>query len=227
MYPGLTERARIESVYGSYRASGREAHRWDPEAPGNRCMLAERLDRIEELIAGLPPPQRVLEIGCGSGEVLQQLEGGLPRTTTVVGIDLVGARLADAITRGGLVGQADGRRLPFVDGQFDLVVMFTVLSSVLDDELRGDLATEAMRVLAPEGAVLWYDLRYPSPNREVRPLSRHAIRDAFRGCDVQVASITLLPPVARRLGPLDRALYPALCRIPPLRSHLVGLVRRR
>lgn len=221
------ERVRIESVYGDYRTSGRDVHRWNPQAPGNRCILAERLDRISSLIDGLAAPRQVLEVGCGSGEVLRQLKGALPESSTVVGVDLLGERLVEALRQGDLVGRADARRLPFPDGQFDLVAMFTVLSSVLDHQIRRDLAAEALRVLAPEGAILWYDLRYPSTNRSVRALTRRAVKDSFPGCEVRLNSVTLLPPVARRLGTLDRSLYPALSRIPPLRSHLIGLVRRR
>jgi hypothetical protein len=36
----------------------------------------------------------------------------------------------------------------------------------------------------------------------------------------------VLPPLVRRLGPLTAALYPALALAPPLRSHLMGLLRK-
>jgi len=47
---------------------------------------------------------------------------------------------------------------------------------------------------------------------------------AFAGYEVQLRSLTLLPPLARRLGPWTEALYPLLGLCPWLRTHLVGLL---
>jgi len=38
--------------------------------------------------------------------------------------------------------------------------------------------------------------------------------------------VTLLPPLARRLGPATPLAYPVLAALPPLRSHLIGLLRK-
>jgi hypothetical protein len=38
-------------------------------------------------------------------------------------------------------------------------------------------------------------------------------------------SITVVPPIARRLGPLTPVAYPILHAVPPLRSHFVGRLR--
>jgi hypothetical protein len=35
-----------------------------------------------------------------------------------------------------------------------------------------------------------------------------------------------LPPLARRLHPLTRLLYPVLAALPPLRTHWMGLLER-
>ena len=221
------ERARLEKVYNGYRSSGRSTERWDPDAIGNRSILAERQLGISNLLNGLTPGSRILEIGCGAGEVLAQLKQSVPRSTAVFGIDLLADRLSRADARkAGAVAQADGRSIPFRNGQFNLVAMFTVLSSVLDPMLRQELANEAIRVLAPGGAILWYDLRMPSTNRSVRPLRRRALQSLFAGCTVQVQSTTLLPPLARRLGQREEALYSRLARVPVLRTHLLGLIRR-
>lgn len=222
------ERARIEQVYGAYRDDHRDQDRWGSEAVGNRCILAERAAHLDRLFTSIAPPERVLEVGCGGGGVLRELDrllGAGSMTRTVVGVDLLADRLVEARGAGGAVLQADGRRLPFSDDAFDVVVTFTVLSSVLDLDLRDHLAAEVRRVLRPGGHLLWYDMRYPSGNRQVRPIGRRRLRRLFPGMAAEVRSITVAPPLARRLGRRDRALYPWLARVPVLRSHLVGLLR--
>src|SRR5690606_16237729 len=103
-------------------------------------------------------------------------------------------------------------------------VTFTVFSSIPDPSIRRNLADEIRRVLRPGGAVLWYDMRLPSPNRSVRPLGRSDVAELFPGMAVRLESTTVLPPLARRLGDQDRRLYPLLRTLPPLRSHLFGVI---
>lgn len=141
-----------------------------------------------------------------------------------MGVDLLFDRLVHARRSGWDVAQADGRRLPFPDATFDVVVTFTVFSSILDPTSRAELAAEIRRVLAPGGAVLWYDMRFPSPNRSVRPLSREQVAGLFPGMRADLTSATLLPPLARRLSEADHHLYPWLSRLPALRSHLFGVI---
>ncbi|MCB1031837.1 MAG: glycosyltransferase, partial [Acidimicrobiales bacterium] len=217
------ERARIEQVYGDYHASGRDQQRWDNEAAGNRCIIAERQESISSLLSARSAPKRVLEIGCGGGTVIGQLREVLDDDTEIFGVDLLADRLANALQLGP-VAQADGRKLPFRSDEFDLVVVFTVFSSILDQTIRTELAREIERVLATSGAILWYDMRYLSPNRSVQPLGRKAIQQLFPTSSVQASSLTVLPPLARRLGESDRRTYPMLSRMPFLRSHLLATV---
>ena len=107
----------------------------------------------------LPPGARVLDLGCGSGRhaaAAYRLPGA-----RVVGVDLAGADLAAARERlqlherlgahgGGRwdLCAADGLRLPFADGRFDLVVCAEMLEHVRAD--RRVLA-EIARVLRPGG----------------------------------------------------------------------------
>lgn len=219
------ERARIEQVYGRYQTTGRDVVRWGDDQPGNRCMLEERRRAAQRLLGGRPRPDRILEVGCGGGTVLRELQGILGTGTSVHGVDLLFDRLRVAGGEGRHPVQADGRQLPYADHEFDLVVVYTVFSSILDAETQRAVADEIKRVLSFAGAILWYDLRYPSPNRSVRPLGHRAVRALFPGMDVDLDTITVLPPLARRLGRRDQRLYPVLGRIPIVRSHLMGLIR--
>lgn len=219
-----SERERIEAVYADYAAAGRGECLWDASAPGNREIFTERHELTTSLLDGFETPRAVLEIGCGGGAVMSELRGILGPEPMIVGVDLIGSRLVDAKGPDGFRVQADGRRLPFEDGTFDLVVTFTVFSSILDQQLQGQLAAEIERVLASNGAVLWYDMRYPSPNRQVRPLRRSHIAALFPDRDLNLEALTVLPPLARRLGNRSGARYGWLSKLPFLRSHLGGLL---
>jgi len=219
-----SEQERIAAVYAKYRSSGREDDLWSAEAPGNRTILAERRSHLGELLAGRDLGRGVLEIGCGRGTVLGDLREAVDSPVPILGVDLLFDRLVTANSLGNPVVQADGCRLPFPDGAFDLVATLTVFSSILDPQVRLELAAEILRVLSPKGAVLWYDMRVPSPNRSVRSLRRAGIQELFPGCRLRLESTTLLPPIARRLGDHDQAVYPTLARLPPLRSHLIGTI---
>jgi SAM-dependent methyltransferase len=222
-----SERERIDAVYGAYQSSGRSQQRWDPSARGNRCILAERRAAVGALLARVPEGARILEVGCGAGGVLSELRAAGPPGVRLTGVDLLPDRLVEATTSGaGPVLRADGTALPFGTSSFDVVAVFTMFSSVLDQAVRRQIAEEIRRVLRPDGSVLWYDMRWPSPsNRSVRPLTRKGVGRLFPGGSVEVTSLTLAPPLARRLGQRDERLYPVLRRVPFLRSHLIGAIR--
>ena len=119
----------------------------------------------------------------------------------------------------------DGRRLPFADHHFDLVCLIVVLSSVLGPQNREQLVRELVRVLRPGGCVLYYDIRYPSVgNPNLHAASLAEVGGLFAPLNVCLQPVTLLPPLARRLGPLTAILYPVLRTVAPLRSHFIGLL---
>ena len=58
-------------------------------------------------------------------------------------------------------GNAEALALP--DGAFDLACCFTVFTSIHDAGMASRVAAELDRVLAPGGAVVWYDFRVDNP----------------------------------------------------------------
>lgn len=75
---------------------------------------------------------------------------------------------------------------------------------------------------------MFYDFEYNNPwNPNVRVGGKRAEAggyfDGFRG---GWKRLTLFPPLARRLGILTPVLCPALAAVPPLRTHLMGVLRK-
>lgn len=220
----MSETERIREVYGRYDDEDRASTHWDPAAPGNREILAERDLLLAEALNQVPSTTRVLELGCGSGEVLAAMaSSGLQST----GIDLLGERVERARSRLPdsrlLVGS--GTDLPFADDGFGIVTCFTVFSSIPDGALRNAIVGEVARVLQPGGALIWYDMRRANPrNPAVSPLDRAQLERLFPGWTLDLQPVTVLPPLVRRMGRFSQPAYLTLGRLNGLKTHLFGTI---
>lgn len=218
---------RLHQVYEGYDADGAARARWSLDNPGNRAIHAERTARAAALLGEARGP--VLELGCGEGRVLDELARALPGAGVRVGVDLRASRLAVADGRvpSARFAAAEGSALPFPSGAFGLVLAFTLFSSILDPLQAERVAGEVGRVLRPGGRVLWYDLRRANPsNPEVRALTAGDVAGLFPGWAADLRPVTVLPPLARRLGPVTGVAYPALAHVRPLATHLLGTVAK-
>lgn len=116
--------------YRGYFASD-EQRRWYESAAGAKAA------NVERLAASMPArPKRVLDVGAGSGAVLQRLhDQGFGEELHAVeisesGLAAIAARKAMGATRIRSVLPFDGIRIPHPDGAFDLAVLSHVLEHV-------------------------------------------------------------------------------------------------
>ena len=110
---------------------------------------------VDQVLAGLGPGGRVLEIGCGTGALTERLAAAAPEAA-VTGLDgdqrvLERARARLAGTGVELV-TARADEMPFADAGFDRVVASLLLHH-LDDATKAAALAEAHRVLAPGGSL--------------------------------------------------------------------------
>lgn len=224
------EQQRLERVYREYETDTAVTTRWSSANSGNTANYRSWRFQLLKIFREAERPideQRVLEVGCGSGDVIGGLLdwGAVPEN--LVGIDL----REDCIERARRdfpnidYRQANAERLEFDDASFDVIMLFTVFTSILDDSISRNVAKEVSRVLKPSGVIVWHDFFRNNPwNPNVRGVGRREIQSLFPGFEDRLRTETLLPPLARRLGPLTPILYPLLSNIPLLKTHLFGVL---
>jgi SAM-dependent methyltransferase len=134
-------------------------------------VKAETLLQLSERV-GPPKGLAFVDIGCGTGETDQFLEG---RVRSLAGAD-VAARLLEQARRlnpwAEYRSYAEGEALPFADGSFDVCFAICVFHHVPRD-LRPALVEEMARICRPGGLIAIFE------HNPLNPLTRRAVR----GCE--------------------------------------------
>lgn len=226
------EQERLSRVYAE-RERRLPADFYSPFHPGNLFILQGRERAWLRLLAraGLADLSdvKVLDVGCGAGADLRRMLDLGARPENLFGVDLLAERLERARQLAPHLNfqLADAQRLPFPAEHFDLVMQSTAFSSIVDADVRAQVAHEIRRVLKPGAFVLWYDMRLTHPrNLDLVPMTSQELARLFPGCAITAEAVTLLPPLARRLAPSALWLASFLEAFPPLRSHLAALIRK-
>jgi SAM-dependent methyltransferase len=238
------ESSRIQEEYE------RRARAFPPDfysftKPANLLVRQSRERAVVRMLARsncLPLGQRrILDVGCGDGQWLVDFETWGAKRANLAGIDLIPSRVRDARTRlaawaddeGKVLSEAadiregDASHLPWRDQAFDIVCQSMVFSSILDNNMQTVVAKEMVRVLAPDGVILWYDFFVNNPrNRNVRGVRKHEVGRLFPGFVPEVRRVTLLPPLARRVAPRSWLLAELIETMKFLNTHLLITLRR-
>ena len=128
------DRSEIDAIL-----AGDESHWW---YRGRRRVLHAELDRL-----GLGADARILDAGCGSGRMLDELRA----RGTVVGVDADASAVAATRRRGHAARICAVERMPFADASFDLVTCLDVIEHTPDDRCT---LRELRRVTRPSGTLL-------------------------------------------------------------------------
>lgn len=172
---------------------------------------------------------RVVDVGCGTGAFLRQLiDWGAP-PANLTGTELQPERLELARRRSAQeLNWHCGPLTALPAASTDLVSAQTVISSVLDPELRQRLAADMWRILKPGGWCLVFDFRCNNPrNPHVRKVTRGELGNYWPGQRRQYHTLLLAPPIGRALAGLPALCTEALAALaPPLHSHFLFMVQK-
>jgi ubiquinone/menaquinone biosynthesis C-methylase UbiE len=230
----LAERERIQLE------SDRRARELSPELyaawqPASQFMLESRNRTAAKMLHDSQvfrqSSDKCLEVGFGAIGWLSTLIGWGIKESNLYGIELdpTRARKAQELLPAADLRVGDAVALPWDGETFQLAIASTVFTSVLDQRVRQLIADEIVRVLAPGGALLWYDFAYNNPrNPNVRAINRAEIQALFPALRGHIKQVTLAPPLTRLIAPRWWTLATLLEGIPLLRTHLMAvLVKER
>ena len=163
--PDETDRAYLPGMSSAWKMPWYDVQSW--------WRRAGRLHRRTVELAGITAGQRVLDVGCGTGNLSLAVLRAVP-DAAVTGLDPDGGALRRAARKArrrrvGCRGERQGSltlvrgfadRLPAADGTVDHVLSSLALHHVPMDEKRR-FAAELARVLRPGGTVTIADLDAP------------------------------------------------------------------
>ncbi|MEQ1647916.1 MAG: class I SAM-dependent methyltransferase [Hyphomicrobiaceae bacterium] len=224
--------AELQSVRDRYarREHGDFQNLYERLAPYPHYSWQERERVLAQLLrkklqSAAVSEAKCLEIGCGSGNNLQQLLSLGFSANNLFGnellesrVDKARAQLPSAIT----IWAGDALALDLPQNAFDIVYQSTVFSSILDKKFQENLAAAMWAWTKPGGAVLWYDFIYNNPrNADVRGVPISRLKALFPDAAPSIRRVTLAPPVGRGLARISPRLIPMVnsC-MPILRTHI-------
>lgn len=224
------EENRIQGVY----TLRKDENRYSWFSPGQFFMDQTKekktLDLLKQYQCTNLEDKKILEIGCGSGHWLREFIKWGAQPENVTGIDLLPDRVDTAKHLSPqsvklLCGSAT--ELEFANDHFDLLLQSTVFTSILDSTMKEKIAGEMLRVVKPNGLILWYDYHVNNPwNPDVRGVKKREIHKLFPNCRIDLRRITLAPPLVRFLAPYSWLACYLLTKIPFLCTHYLGVIQK-
>ena len=204
-----------ESAAGRFQFEERERH------------VLRLLDRYHLMpLAG----KEILEVGCGTGKWLRDLIAWGADPHAIAGVELLEAsavRARRVCPPGVSIETGNAALLSHPSGSFDIVLQAKLFTSILDDDVRRSIAAEMLRVLRPNGIIVWYDLFMNNLGSSyLRPVTKEELRHLFPGCLLDLRRGSLSPRLTRLVAPRSWSASTMLSRFAPLCTHYLGAIRR-
>ncbi len=228
----MHEAERIKQSYEK-RDRGGKRNLYSFFKPDYLFASQQREKEIIKLLSGIDinciDDKKILDLGCGNGSVLRDFIRYGARPENCHGVDLLESRIIEArkLSPNIHFNSANAETLAYDSAAFDLVLCFTVFTSIFDKNMKRNIAQEMLRVLKPGGIILWYDYYMDNPrNPDVRGVKKREISELFFHCDVQLKRVTLAPPVARALASYSWIACYLLEKLTALNTHYIGSIHK-
>lgn len=174
--------------------------------------------------------KNILDVGCGSGNILGYFLQCDVLSENLFGIDLLCVRIDEARRlypkMSFWCGSAES--LPYCDRFFDIIIQSTMFTSILDSTMKKKIADEMLRVLKPDGIIIWHDYRFNNPlNKDVKGIRKKEIIELFDHCHFSFKLMNLNPLIARPLSQLSWKLCEFFEKVIFLRTHWLVTIKKR
>lgn len=208
--------------------------RWSPLNKGALYVHQIRERGVLDIIGKFCPDdlssRKVLDVGCGGGSSLATFlnYGFLPEN--LHGLDIRREALMEARYRWPNISyvEADAAHMPYQDGLFDILLQWTMFCQILDGAKRSAIAREMLRVLKPDGYIIWFDWCLNNPRApDIRGVGKRELFKLFPGCQISLHRIVLAPPLARLIAPFSFILCECLGKIPFLAAAYLAVIKKR
>ncbi|MBI5296398.1 MAG: class I SAM-dependent methyltransferase [Chloroflexi bacterium] len=227
----MDEITRIRQEYASRADRLRGSDLYSLFNPAQLFTIQQRQRNIAKYLRkhGFYPlvDRSILEVGCGAGRVLLETLSFEASSQSLHGTDLLFDRLKHAhqVVANLPLTNADAQNLPYASQSIDLVMQLTVFSSILDKNVRSQVAREMIRVLKPGGLILFYDFWLNPTNQQTCGILPLEIKRLFPDCKYEFHRITLAPPIARKLAPISWGLCLFLEGLGIFNTHYLSIIR--
>lgn len=198
----MNHHSEIERIKEYYKWREENVHSWDNKDKLNAYICKQREDKLKKFFEDMQinlSEYKIFDVGCGDGNVLRNFveNGALPQNC--FGVDLIDSRIEKAKEMSPQMTFECGNaaKLNHNDAFFDMILQFTCFSSILDNELKAKIAGEMLRVLKPQGYILWYDMSQKINKKNYRGISIQEMESMFINCDIKWYFITMHPLVAK------------------------------
>lgn len=202
----MNEIKRIRQVYSGYDNSSEYSKLYSPFGKysyHSESLLKELYHLFIKYNFLTLKNKKILEIGCGTGNnFTNYLKFGV-QDKDIYGLDLIIERLLTPkkIYKNVKLINNDSQFIPFKSKSFDIIFQFVVFSSILDDNVCKNIASEMLRVLKDDGMIIWYDAHGGKMMSEhTRSFSENQIKKYFPNCKYEFKRIIPKTQLSLRLS---------------------------